>query len=271
MSRARTPQARPLPGWLFVPAGLALAFVALPIAGLLTRVPWLRLPALLATPESVDALALSLQTCAASLILTIVLGLPLALAIARSPGPWAAVARVLAVLPMVLPPVVAGLALLVTLGRRGLLGAHLSAFGIEIGFTTLAVVIGQTFVAMPYFVIAVEAALRTLDPGFEQVAATLGASPSRVLSRITLPLLAPAFVSGAAMALARALGEFGATLTFAGSLQGVTQTLPQAIYLAREVEPDAALALSVVLLGLAAALMAVSGLVNRAASGVSDG
>lgn len=259
-ARAHT---RPLPGWLYVPAGLALAFVAVPILGLLTRVPWPRLLELLATDESQDALVLSLTTCAASLVLSVTLGFPLALVLSRARGPWVAVARVFSVLPMVLPPVVAGLALLVTFGRRGVVGQYLSIMGIEIGFTSIAVVIGQTFVAMPYFVVAMEGALRTLDPGYERVAATLGASPTRALTHVTLPLLAPALAGGAAMAFARALGEFGATLTFAGSLQGVTQTLPQAIYLQREIDPDAALALSVVLLGLAGALMALTALVGR--------
>ncbi len=261
MSRAR----RTLPGWVYVPACLALAFVALPVAGLLSRVPWPRLLDHLTTGESIDALRLSLVTCTASLVLSIGLGLPLALVLSKARGVWAAVARVFAVLPMVLPPVVAGLALLTTLGRRGLIGRSLSAAGIEIGFTTVAVVIAQTFVAMPYFVVAMEGALRTLDDGYERVAATLGARPSMILGRVTLPLLAPAVVAGGAMAFARALGEFGATLTFAGSLQGTTMTLPQAIYLQREVDPEAALSLSVVLLVMAALLMLLSSWVNRRA------
>lgn len=268
-SGVRTPTARPLPGWLFVPAGLGLAFVALPILGLLARVPWAELPELLAEPSALAALALSLQTCAASLALSVVLGLPLALLLSRASGGWGALVRVFSIIPMVLPPVVAGLALLVTLGRRGVLGQYLSLAGIQIGFTTIAVVIAQTFVAMPYFVVALEGALRTTDPGYERVAATLGASPTTTLRRVTLPLLAPALVGGAAMAFARALGEFGATITFAGSLSGVTETLPQAIYLAREDNPDAALALSVVLLGLAAALMALAALVNRRLPGLA--
>lgn len=255
--------ARPLPGWIFIPAALGLALVAVPVVGLLARVPWPRLVELLSTQESIDAIILSLRTCAASLVLSIVLGLPLAIVLSRTNGIWAGIARVFAVLPMVLPPVVAGLALLVTFGRRGLIGSHLSAWGIEIGFTTIAVVLAQTFVAMPYFVVAMEGALRTLDPGFERVAATLGAGPGTVLVRVTLPLIAPALVGGSAMAFARALGEFGATLTFAGSLQGTTMTLPQAIYLQREVEPDAALALSVVLLAIASVLMVISAVVNR--------
>lgn len=253
----------PLPRWVFIPAGLALAFVAVPVLGLLARVPWARVPLLLSSPDALDALALSLRTCAASLVLAVLFGTPLALVLSRATGRWAIVARVFAVIPMVLPPVVAGLALLMTLGRRGVLGQYLSLAGIEIGFTTIAVVIAQTFVAMPYYVMALEGALRTLDPGYERVAATLGASPTRALFRVTLPLLAPAVVAGAAMAFARALGEFGATLTFAGSLQGVTETLPQAIYLLREADSDSALALSVVLLGIAAVLMAIAARVGR--------
>lgn len=253
----------PLPGWLFVPAGLALLFVGVPVVGLLSRVPWPRLIELLSTQESIDALMLSLTTCAWSLVLSVGLGLPLALVLSRVDGVWASIARVISILPMVLPPVVAGLALLMTFGRRGLLGTTLSAGGIELGFTTIAVVIAQTFVAMPYFVVALEGALRTLEPGYERMAATLGASPTTTLFRVTLPLLAPALIGGSAMAFARALGEFGATLTFAGSLQGITQTLPQAIYLQREIDPDAALALSVVLLVLAAFMMGLSVWINK--------
>lgn len=252
-----------VPRWLFAPAGLALVLVAAPVVGLLTRVPWPHVVELLASPASRDAIALSLQTCVASLVLSLVLGVPLAVLLARSRGVGAWLARILATVPMVLPPVVAGLALLVTLGRRGLLGAPLSAGGIEIGFTTAAVVVAQTFVAMPYLVVALEGALRTLDPAYERVAGTLGASPTYTLVHVTLPLLAPALVAGSAMAFARALGEFGATLTFAGSLQGVTQTLPQAIYLLREDDPDLALALSVVLLALAALSMGLAAWASR--------
>lgn len=253
----------PLPRWVQGLAWAALLLVMLPVVGLLARIPWPRLVELVTAPTAVQALRLSLLTCTASLAVVVVLGLPLALVMARSRGPLAGLARLFAVLPMVLPPVVAGLALLVTLGRRGLVGQHLSVLGLEVGFTTLAVVIGQSFVAMPYFVVALEGALRTLDPELERVAATLGASPSHTLRRVTLPVLAPALVGGAAMAMARALGEFGATLTFAGSLPGVTQTLPQAIYLTRESDPDGALALSFVLLVLAVALMGLSGWVMR--------
>lgn len=259
-----------IPTWLYVPAGLALAFVALPIFGMLVRVPWGALPKLLTSPAALDALSLSLKTCFASLVIILCLGTPLALVISRMRGSFASIARTFAALPMVLPPVVAGLALLVTLGRRGVVGQYLSIAGIEIGFTTIAVIIGQTFVAMPYYVVSLESTLRTFDTGYERVAATLGASPTTVLRRVTLPLLAPAIAGGATMAFARALGEFGATLTFAGSMQGITRTLPQAVYLLREDDSDSALALSVVLVVLAAILMGASAVFTRRLGGKRD-
>ena len=246
----------PLPGWVAVPAALGLAFVAVPLAGLAVRVPWGRLPALLAQPAALDALGVSLRTATASTLVATGLGVPLALVLARLQGRWAALARTLTVLPMVLPPVVGGFVLLVTFGRRGVLGAPLAAFGVEIGFTTVAVVMAQAFVSMPFLVVAVEGALRASDPGYAEVAATLGASPTTVLRRVTLPLVGPGLAAGVTMAFARALGEFGATLTFAGSLQGTTRTLPLEIYLQREADTDVALALSLVLIGLAAVLMA---------------
>lgn len=245
-----------LPGWVLPAAVIATAFVALPLLGLLVRVPWTRVPELLATPAAQDALRLSLLTCAAATVLSLLLGLPLAMVLSRAQGRAIAVVRLLAVLPMVLPPVVAGLALLTTLGRRGVIGQHLSVLGIEIGFTTLAVILAQTFVSMPFFVVSVEGALRTADGDLEQAAALLGASPSTVLRRVTLPLLGPALLNGTTLAFARSLGEFGATLTFAGSLQGVTRTLPLEIYLQRETDPEVALALSLLIILIAALLMA---------------
>ena len=245
----------PLPRWIWLPACLALAFVALPIAGLASRIPLDRLPGLLTRPDSVAALGLSLRTCAVSTALAVGLGLPLALVMARARGAWTHVARTLAVLPMVLPPVVAGLALLSTLGRRGLLGATLDVAGIQIGSTTAAVVLAQAFVSMPFFVVAVEGALRSLDPEVEHAAVGLGANPAHVLRRVTVPLVGPSLIAGATMAFARALGEFGATLTFAGSLRGVTRTLPLEIYLQREVDADVAVSLSVALIAIAAVLV----------------
>ncbi|UVE96273.1 ABC transporter permease [Dietzia sp. B32] len=255
----------PLPRWLLVAAMLAVLLAAVPLAGLAVRVPWARVPELLASEAARDAVWLSLRTCAVSTVLCILLGAPLAVLLSRSRGPLAALARTITALPMVLPPVVAGLALLITLGRTGVVGRHLSVLGIEIGFTTAAVVIAQTFVAMPFLVVALEGALRSVDPGLERTAASLGASPTRVLTTVTLPLVLPALVAGATMSFARALGEFGATLTFAGSLQGTTRTLPLEIYLGREADTETALALAVVLIAVAAVLMTVSALVARRA------
>lgn len=252
-----------LPRWLAAPAGLAAVFLAVPLIAMFGRVDWLHVPNLLRSPAATDALWLSLRTCLASTVLCLLLGLPLALVLSRARGRWATAGRILASLPMVLPPVVAGLALLVALGRRAWLGRHLSAFGFDLAFTTAAVVIAQTFVAMPYLVVAVEGALRSAQEHYEIVAATLGASPTTVLRRVTLPLAAPAIASGTALAFARALGEFGATLTFAGSLQGTTRTLPLEIYLARESDTDTAIALSLLLLVIAAGLIAVTSLFSR--------
>lgn len=255
----------PLPRWLLAAAVLATLLAALPLAGMAVRVPWARVPELLASDAARDALWLSLRTCALSTLLCILLGTPLAVLLSRSRGPLATLARTITALPMVLPPVVAGLALLITLGRTGVVGRHLSVLGIEIGFTTAAVVIAQTFVAMPFLVVALEGALRSVDSGLERTAASLGASPTRVLTTVTLPLVLPALVAGATMSFARALGEFGATLTFAGSLQGTTRTLPLEIYLSREADTETAVALAVVLIAVAAGLMAGSALVARRA------
>ena len=255
----------PLPRWLLVAAALAVLLAGVPLVGLAVRVPWARVPELLASDAARDAVWLSLRTCAISTVLCILLGTPLAVLLSRSRGPLAALARTVTALPMVLPPVVAGLALLITLGRTGVVGRHLSVLGVEIGFTTAAVVIAQTFVAMPFLVVALEGALRSVDPGLERTAASLGASPTRVLITVTLPLVLPALAAGATMSFARALGEFGATLTFAGSLQGTTRTLPLEIYLSREADTETALALAVVLIAVAAVLMAGSALVARRA------
>jgi molybdate transport system permease protein len=178
--------------------------------------------------------------------------------LARARFPGQGVVRSLALLPLVLPPVVAGIALLYTFGRRGLLGQTLEVAGLQVAFSTTAVVLAQTFVAMPFLVISLEGALRSVGQRYDEVAATLGASPTTVLRRVTLPLLAPALASGTVLAFARALGEFGATITFAGSLQGVTRTLPLEIYLQRETDPDAAVALSLVLVVVSVIVIGVS-------------
>lgn len=253
----------PLPRWLLVTAVVALVLVSLPLLGLAVRIPWTDVPALLTSDAARDAALLSLRTCAVSTVLCVLLGTPLAVLLSRSRGPLAALARTVTALPMVLPPVVAGLALLITLGRTGVVGRHLSVWGIEIGFSTAAVVIAQTFVAMPFLVIALEGALRSVDSRLEQTAASLGASPTRVLTTVTLPLVLPALIAGATMSFARALGEFGATLTFAGSLQGTTRTLPLEIYLSRETDTETALTLALLLIVVAAVLMAGSAVVAR--------
>ncbi|GAB3811169.1 ABC transporter permease [Tessaracoccus terricola] len=253
----------PFPRWTWLPFALGLAFLVIPLAGMAARVPWSQLPALLLSVEARQALGLSLVTCLAATAISLALGVPLALAMSRMQGRGAVVVRTLVTIPMVLPPVVAGLALLSTLGRRGLVGQHLSAIGIEIGFTTVAVVCAQVFVAMPFLVISLEGALRADSGDYGTVAANLGASPGRVLWRVTLPMAMPALVSGAALTFARALGEFGATLTFAGSLAGTTRTLPLLVYLQREQDPDLALALALVLVVVALLVVAVSARFNR--------
>lgn len=234
---------------------LTVAFLVLPIVGLTVRVPWARVPELLATPRAVDALGLSLGTCLVATALVVVIGFPSALVLARAQGRWAQWCRTLLTLPMVLPPVVAGLALLLTLGRRGMIGRPLALTGFEIGFTTVAVIIAQVFVALPYLLLTLEGALRAAGSQVELAAAHLGASPTRVLFTVTVPRILPAAASGTAMAFARALGEFGATLTFAGSLQGITRTLPLEIYLLRESDTDLALALAMVMLAAAAVVL----------------
>ncbi|GGH34359.1 ABC transporter permease [Microbacterium album] len=236
-----------LPGWVYVPAALAAALVLLPLAGLLSRVDWPALPVLLTTDTALDALGLSIRTAGMSTALCVLLGVPLAFVLARSSFPGLALLRALVLLPLVLPPVVGGLALLYAFGRNGLLGEVLELGGLRIGFTTAAVVMAQAFVSLPFLVLSLEGALRLEHRRYELVAASLGASPSVVLRRISLPLVFPALVSGAILAFARSLGEFGATLTFAGSYQGTTRTLPLEIYLQREVDPDIAVALSLLL------------------------
>lgn len=244
-----------LPRWLYLPAAVGALFVVVPLVAIATRVDWPNILALITSESSVAALLLSLRTAAASTVLCLLLGVPMALVLARSDSRLVRAARPLILLPLVLPPVVGGIALLYAFGRLGLIGQYLEAAGIQIAFTTTAVVLAQTFVSLPFLVIALEGAARTAGTGYETVAATLGARPSRVWWRVTLPLLTPGLVSGAVLAFARALGEFGATLTFAGSREGVTRTLPLEIYLQRESDPDAAVALSLLLVLVAAVVV----------------
>ena len=257
MKSRKTPAVSPLPIWAGGLGALALCFLVLPLAFMLGRVNWAALGATLATDEASAALALSLRTCAVALGVDLLLGVPAALLLSRS---WRGVraARILVALPLSLPPVVAGIALLAAFGRRSTLGALLSGAGLDIAFTTTAVVIAQVFVSLPFLIVTLESALRSREQGLEEMASSLGASPSRVFWQITLPTVLPGLGRGAALALARCLGEFGATLTFAGSMQGVTRTMPLQIYLARESDADLALALGVVLLGVAALVVALT-------------
>ncbi|MCW2868408.1 MAG: molybdate transporter permease subunit, partial [Marmoricola sp.] len=220
------------------------------------RAPWAGLPRLLATAEVRDALWLSLLSATAATVVSVVLGVPLAWLLARSRLPGLRLLRALVTLPLVLPPVVGGVALLLVLGRTGLVGRYLDLwFGFTLPFTTAAVVVAETFVAMPFLVIAVEGALRSADQGYDEAAATLGAGRGTVFRRVTLPLIRPALVSGAVLCWARALGEFGATVTFAGNLQGTTRTMPLAVYLAMETDPEAAVALSLLLLAVSVVVL----------------
>ena len=245
-----------IPRWIALPASCAVLFLLVPFIALLIRIDWVQFPHLFSQALSSQALALSLRTCIASTLACIIVGLPLALVCARARDTWwSRVLRSMITLPMVLPPVVSGLALLITWGRRGLIGTYLQIFGINIAFTTVAVVMAQTFVSLPFFVSSLEGALRTRGFNEERVASGLGASPSRTLWSVTLPLMIPALVSSTALAFSRALGEFGATITFAGSLAGVTRTLPLEIYLQREESTDMALMLSVILVFVALVLV----------------
>lgn len=248
-----------LPRWVYVPATVGALFVVLPLAAMALKVDWTQFFGLVSTTSSRTALFLSLRTAAASTLLCVALGVPLAFVLARADGWFSRVLRPLLLLPLVLPPVVGGIALLYAFGRLGLLGRYLDAAGIQIAFSTAAVVLAQTFVSLPFLVIALEGAARTVGTGYENVAATLGARPTTVWWRISLPLLVPGLVSGTVLAFARALGEFGATLTFAGSREGATRTLPLEIYLQREADPDAAVALSMLLVAVAALVIVVVG------------
>lgn len=238
---------RSLPRWLYVPALVGALFVLLPLAAIVARVDWANFFTLVTSEGSREALWLSLRTSGASTVLCVLLGVPLALVLARTAFRGQGLLRSLVLLPLVLPPVVGGIALLYTFGRRGLLGESLEVLGLQVAFSTAAVVMAQTFVALPFLVVSLEGALRTAGTRYEVVAASLGAGPATVLRRVTLPMVLPGLLSGAVLAFARSLGEFGATITFAGSLQGTTRTLPLEIYLRRETDADAAVALSLVL------------------------
>jgi molybdate transport system permease protein len=247
-----------VPAWVVAVAIVGAGFVLVPLVAMVSRVDWAEFVPLITSESSLDALWLSLRTSLAATAICVIVGVPMAVVLARTTFWGQKVLRSLVLLPLVLPPVVGGIALLYTFGRRGLLGQTFEAVGVTIAFSTTAVVLAQTFVALPFLVLSLEGALRTVGTRYEAVAATLGARPTTVLRRVTLPLVVPALVSGAVLSFARALGEFGATLTFAGSLQGVTRTLPLEVYLQRETDPDAAVALSLVLVVVAVIVVAVA-------------
>ena len=246
----------PVPVPLLVPAAVGVVFLVLPLVGLLVRAPWSTLGPALGLPEIGQALRLSLLSATLATVVSIVLGVPIAWVLARSRIRGRTILRALVTVPLVLPPVVGGVALFLVLGRQGLLGRWLfEQFDLTIPFTTTAVVLAETFVAMPFLVISVEGALRAADARFEDVAATLGATRWTTFRRVTLPLVAPGVVAGAVLCWTRALGEFGATITFAGNFPGTTRTMPLAVYLALQDDPDAAIALSLVLLTVSVATL----------------
>lgn len=244
---------------LWIPAGVAIALLALPLVAIVVRAPWAQLPLLLSRTEVSQSIVLSLTTAAAATVVSLVVGVPLAVLVDRSES-WPVVPRrllrALVTIPLVLPPVVGGVALLLVFGRRGIVGQWLFEWwGVTIPFTPVAVVIAQVFVSMPFLVLAVEGALRSTDRRLALAGATLGASRWTVFRRVTLPLVAPGVSAGAVLCFSRALGEFGATITFAGSFPGTTQTLPIVTYLELQRNPDAAIALSLVLLAVSVVVL----------------
>lgn len=243
---------------LLAPALLAVGFLVLPLVALLLRAPWRDLPELLSGPVAGQALRLSLLTASLATVVCVVLGVPLAWLLARAPVRGRSLLRALVTVPLVLPPVVAGVALTTALGRNGAIGSLLDdTIGVTIPFTTTGVVIAHTFVALPFYVLAVEGALRTSGEAFDVVAATLGADRWTTFRRVTLPLAAPGVVAGAALSWARSLGEFGATITFAGNYPGTTQTMPSLIYAQLQADPAVARTLSMILLVLSLGILAL--------------
>lgn len=260
-----------LPRWVYVPALIALAVVVVPLLALLPRVRWATIWSDISEPATFDALLLSTKCAGVAVAACIVLGVPLALVIARAPARVGVVLRTIVTLPLVLPPLVGGVALLAVLGRTGLIGPWLENIGITIPFTPAAVVVAQTFVAMPFLVISVEGALRSAGTDYEQVAAGLGAGRGRILTRITLPLIMPGLLAGIVLAFARSVGEFGATALLAGNRPGVTQTIPMAIYTAFNgvgTSRQAAMALSVLLIATALAVLLIFPVARGSSAGV---
>ncbi|HSS68534.1 MAG TPA: ABC transporter permease [Nocardioidaceae bacterium] len=254
-SRGAPSQGRP-PLALTVPAAVAVAFLALPVIGVLVKAPWSSLGDVLSSPDARTSLRLSLETTSITTVCCIVLGVPLAWLLARTSFRGRGVVRALVTLPLVMPPVVGGVALLLAFGRNGVVGKYLDSwFGITLPFTTPAVIVAQTFVALPFMVISVEGAFRASDVRYDAAAATLGASRWTTFRRVTMPLALPGIVSGAILSWARALGEFGATITFAGNFPGTTRTMPTQVYLALQSDPDAAIALSLALIVVSVAVL----------------
>ncbi|PZS18722.1 MAG: molybdate ABC transporter permease subunit [Pseudonocardiales bacterium] len=253
----RSPGRRGAPALIAAPALVGFAFLLLPLIALLVRAPWRGLSKVLSDSQVLTALRLSLECASAATVASLVLGVPLAWVLARARFPGLALLRALVTLPLVLPPVVGGVALLLAFGRNGVLGRYLDSwFGVTLPFTTPGVIVAETFVAMPFLIVTVEGALRSSDLGLEEAAATLGASRLTVYRRVTLPLIGPSLLAGSVLCWARALGEFGATITFAGNYPGTTQTMPLAVYNKLETDPQAAVALSLVLLVVAVAVLA---------------
>ncbi|MEU3209885.1 ABC transporter permease [Nocardiopsis alba] len=246
-----------VPWVLVLPALIGLLFLLLPLVGLLVRAPWATMGRRIVDPDVLTALWLSLSTSTAATLVSLVLGVPLAWSLARTEFPGRRLVRALVTVPLVIPPVVGGVALLLVLGRNGIVGQYLySWFGLTLPFTPAAVVVAQVFVAMPFLVIGVEGALRGADRRYEEAAATLGAGRVTVFTRVTLPMILPGIGAGAVLCWARALGEFGATITFAGNFPGTTQTMPLAVYMAMQRDPEAAIVLSLVLLLVSLAVLA---------------
>ena len=236
---------------MVVPGLVALAFLVIPLLGLLAQAPWGSFLEIITSSTALDALRLSLITSLSATAFAALVGIPLAWLLAREVLPLTRLWRALVLVPLLLPPVVSGVGLLVAFGRRGLVGGYLyDSFGIQLPFTTAGVIVAEAFVAMPFLVITLEGAFRTLDRRYEDAAMTLGASSWTVFRRVTLPLVGPSVVAGAVLCWARALGEFGATITFAGNFPGVTQTMPLAVYTALEEDRSTAIALSIVLLAV---------------------
>jgi molybdate transport system permease protein len=246
------------PARLLAFAGVAVLFLVIPLVGLVLRSPWRSLPDLVTDPEAREALTLSLVTSAAAMLLCLVFGLPLAWVLGRVSFRGRALLRALVTVPLVLPPVVAGVALLAAFGRKGVVGGPLDDwFGVTVPFTTLAVVLAHTFVALPFFVISVEGSLRASAQEYDVVAAVLGASRWHTFTRVTVPMTLPGIAAGMVLGFARSLGEFGATITFAGNYPGTTQTMPLLIYKELQDQPETAYALSLVMLVVSLLILAL--------------